>query len=262
MNIRVLGSHGSDLLFNEADQDRACRCVGFLVDQTFLIDPGTVACKLTIEEQLQLQHVLLSHAHFDHIKSLPAIADNLVGLNTPPVVIASIAPVLQAIRAHIFNEDIFPDFFNLPTPNEPVLADQILYPEKELMLGHLGITPYEVNHTIPCSGYLVRDHQTSWVFSGDTYQTETLWNAAKQDPHLKAAFIETSFPDEMLTMAVTSKHLTPSLLSREFQKIGRPDLPLFIYHMKPRFRDRIAQQLTRLKIPNLHILEEDEEISI
>ena len=66
----------------------------------------------------------------------------------------------------------------------------------------------------------------------------------------------------MLTMAVTSKHLTPSLLSREFQKIGRPDLPLFIYHMKPRFRDRIAQQLTRLKIPNLHILEEDEEISI
>ena len=249
-------------MLNEESQTRECRCVGFLVDQTVLIDPGTAACRLTIQDQLQLQYILLSHAHFDHIKSLPAIADNLVGLNKHPLVLASIAPVLQTIRSHIFNEDIFPDFFNLPTPDKPVLSDQVLHPEKEFMLGHLGITPYEVNHTIPCSGYLVREQQSSWLFSGDTYQTEALWNAARQDPQLKAAFIETSFPDEMLSMAVMSKHLTPELLEREFRKIGRPDLPLFIYHMKPRFRDRISRQLARLGIPNLHILEEGEEISI
>lgn len=262
MKIKVLGSHGSDLVFHEGGQDQVCRCVGLLIDQTLLIDPGTGACQLTIEEQLRLKHILLSHAHFDHIKGLPAIADNLVGLNTHPLVIASQAPVLHAIKAHIFNEDIFPDFFNLPTPEKPVLAEHRLSPEKETLLGEIGITPYTVNHTVPTTGFLVRQHQTSWVFSGDTHQTNALWNAAKQDAHLKAAFIETSFPDEMLDLAITSKHLTPSLLAQEFQKIGRPDLPLFIYHMKPRFRDRISSQLAQLGIPHLHILEEGEEISI
>lgn len=262
MQIKVLGSHGSDLLLDEAENPSACRCVGFLVDRTLLIDPGTGAGALTLNAQLQLKHILLSHAHFDHFKGLPAIADNLVGLSQHPLVVSGMVPVLRSIRTHIFNDQIFPDFFQLPTPEKPVLSEQALRLGSETPLEHIGITPFKVNHTVPSTGFLIRDQETSFVFSGDTHETDALWNAAKEDPHLKAAFIETSFPDEMLKMAVTSRHLTPGLLAGEFKKIGRPDLPLYIYHMKPRFRDRISSQLGRLKIPNLHIVQEGDEITL
>jgi len=262
VNIKVLGSHGSDLLLDEAGTTDTCRCVGFLVDQTLLIDPGTGAAALTLNAQRQLKHILLSHAHFDHFKGLPAIADNLVGLTEQPLIVAGTPPALRSIRAHIFNEHIFPDFFHLPTPESPVLLEKPLSLGRETLLEHIGITPWEVNHTIPSIGFLVRHRDSSFVFSGDTHETDALWHAAKKDPYLKGAFLETSFPDEMLSLAITSKHLTPALLAKEFQKIGRPDLPLFIYHMKPRFRDRITSQLNRLNIPNLHILKEGEEISL
>ena len=85
---------------------------------------------------------------------------------------------------------------------------------------------------------------------------------ASRVPTLKAAFIETSFPDEMAELAKVSKHLTPTLLAEEFAKIGRPDLPLYVYHLKPRFRDRIVHQLRDLAIPRLVVLEEGQEIEV
>ena len=66
----------------------------------------------------------------------------------------------------------------------------------------------------------------------------------------------------MAELARVSKHLTPSLFAREFRKIGRPDLPVYVYHLKPRFREQIRRELAQLKIPNLTVLEEGQEITI
>jgi hypothetical protein len=79
---------------------------------------------------------------------------------------------------------------------------------------------------------------------------------------LKAAFIETSFPDELADVAVASRHLTPALLAREFHKIGRPDVPLYVYHLKPRWRDVIERQLAQLDINNVAVLREDQELDL
>jgi len=38
--------------------------------------------------------VLLSHLHFDHIKSLPALVDNLTKEFDEPVIVAATEPVL------------------------------------------------------------------------------------------------------------------------------------------------------------------------
>ena len=59
-----------------------------------------------------------------------------------------------------------------------------------------------------------------------------------------------------------SKHLTPSLLAKEFKKIGKPDIPLYVYHMKPTFRDLIIRELMALEIFNLIILEEGQELKL
>ncbi|MEW6248519.1 MAG: hypothetical protein AB1555_17685 [Nitrospirota bacterium] len=63
-------------------------------------------------------------------------------------------------------------------------------------------------------------------------------------------------------MARLTKHLTPALLAEEFRKIGRSDLALYVYHMKPRFRDRIIHELGDLNLPNLTVLEEGQEIVV
>ncbi len=74
--------------------------------------------------------------------------------------------------------------------------------------------------------------------------------------------IALSFPDDLLKIAQARKHLTPALLAQEYQKIGRPDLPLYIYHIKPTFRDQIVEQLYHLPIPTLSVLEEGQEITV
>jgi hypothetical protein len=79
---------------------------------------------------------------------------------------------------------------------------------------------------------------------------------------LKGAFIETSFPNEYESLAKESKHLTPKLLAQEYQKIGQPDLPLYVFHLKPQFREQIASQLHDLALPSLTLLQEGEELEI
>jgi hypothetical protein len=47
----------------------------------------------------------------------------------------------------------------------------------------------------------------------------------------------------------------------EFRKIGRPDLPVYAYHLKPRFRNLIEGELRQLPISQLTVLEEDLELN-
>jgi cAMP phosphodiesterase len=81
-------------------------------------------------------------------------------------------------------------------------------------------------------------------------------------PTLKAAFIEVSYPNDMASLAYQAKHLTPSLLVKELRKLGRPDLPVYTYHMKPRFRTRIKEEISQLGIEQVTLLEEDQLITV
>lgn len=262
MKVRVLGCHGSDQLLIEEHGPRQCGTCGFLVNGKVLIDAGTVGSKLSLDELRSIRHVLLSHLHFDHIKELPTLADSLGDGDPVPVTVASIEPVLKGIERHIFNGEVYPDFFRIPHPDRPVLTALTLNPGQERTLSDLRVLPVLVNHVVPTVGFIVHDRESAILYSGDTYQTEELWRVAAHVPSLKAAFIETSYPNEMADLAKVSKHLTPALLAEEFAKIGRSDLPLYVYHLKPRFRDRIIRQLRELAIPTLRVLEEGQEIEV
>ncbi|MFQ5931925.1 MAG: MBL fold metallo-hydrolase [Nitrospiraceae bacterium] len=260
MKIRVLGCHGSDQLLEGATSVQQCRTCGFLVNETVMVDAGAVGAALRLEEQQRIRHVLLSHLHFDHVKGLPTLADNLVHDVMDPVVLSSIPPVLDGLRAHLFNDLVYPNFLSLPDPQRPTFVVRALDIGKESELSSLSVTAIAVNHLVPTVGFLVREGATSFLYSGDTYETDSIWKVAANEPTLKAAFIETSFPDKLSDLARVSKHLTPALLAQEFRKIGRPDLPVYVYHMKPRFRDEIRRELRQLKIRNLNVLEEGQEV--
>ena len=85
---------------------------------------------------------------------------------------------------------------------------------------------------------------------------------AAKEPRLKAAFIETTFPNDFHNLAKVSGHLTPETFAREFVKLGRPDLPVYVYHLKPSYRHVIEGELKQLNLPNLRVLEEDQVVRI
>ena len=263
MKIRVLGSHGSDLLLKTPDGPRICRSVGFLVNDELMVDAGTLASALTLEEQQRVKYILLSHLHLDHIKGIPPLVDNLSGLVDHQVVVASLSSVIDGLQRHVFNDMVFPNFFDLQGPRHSILRAQGLEAGKEISISAgVSVTPIPVNHTVETVGFLIRDDSAAWIYSGDTHHTEEIWKVAAQTPNLKGIFIEVSFPDSMMDIAVQSKHLTPKLLAQEYRKIGKPDLPLFVYHMKPTVRDRIIQEISQLDIPHLTILQEGLELTL
>ncbi|MEX2492788.1 MAG: 3',5'-cyclic-nucleotide phosphodiesterase [Nitrospirales bacterium] len=263
MKIRVLGSHGSDLLVKGATGTTLCRSVGFLINDEIMVDAGTLASGLTLEEQRRVTHILLSHLHHDHIKGIPPMVDNLSGMVDHQVVVASVPSVIGGLQKHIFNDIVFPNFFNIQGPRHSILRVKGLEPHREVAVsGEVRVTPILVNHTVETVGYVIRDDTAAWIYSGDTHLTEEIWQVAARTSNLKGVFIEVSFPNAMLDIAIQSKHLTPALLAQEFQKIGKPDLPVFVYHMKPTVRDQIIQEVAQLDIKRVTILEEGQEIEL
>jgi cAMP phosphodiesterase len=227
-----------------------------------LLDAGTIGARLTLAEQRRIRFVLLSHLHFDHIKGLPTLLDNLAEQFDSPLIVAATEPVMQGLMDHVFNNKVYPNFFKLPHRDCPVLQAHILEPGKSVTLGHLEITPVPVNHAVPTVGYVVKGREGAFLYSGDTYQTDEIWSLGRMIPELKAAFIESSFPDEEADLAKKSKHLTPALFLKEFQKLGRPNLPVYAYHMKPTATHRIKEQISRLGIERVAFLEEDQIVTL
>lgn len=230
-----------------------------------MIDAGTIGAALRLDEQKRIRHVLLSHLHFDHVQGLPTLADNLVEEEADtfdPVALTSIGSVLEGLHAHLFNGKVYPDFFSLPEAGHPIFVPRTLEPGKESDLSSLRVRAIPVNHQVPTVGFLIRDGDSTVLYSGDTHTTDEIWKEAARERTLKAAFIETSFPNRLSELATVSKHLTPALFAREFGKIGRPDLPVYVYHLKPRFRQEIIGELGQLRIRHLTVLEEGQEVEV
>lgn len=262
MKIRVLGCHGSEQFGAEKTGRHQSRTCGFLINDTVMVDAGTIGAVLTLEEQRAIRHILLSHLHFDHIQGLPTFADNLSEHAGQPVSLIGIAEVLEGLQTHIFNDTVYPNFLKLPTPRQPVFECRVVEPGHPIQVAGLHITAIRVNHLVPAVGFLIREGSSSVLYSGDTYSTEEIWNVAARETTLKAAFIETSFPNDMADLAFASKHLTPVLLAQELLKLGRPNVPVYLYHMKPRQRGKIERDVRQLRLQHVSFLDEGQEIVV
>lgn len=263
MKVRVLGCHGSDQVVRESGGVRGCCTCGFLVNESLLLEAGTIGRKLDLDEQRRIRVVLLTHSHFDHIQGLPTLADNLVGHDSAPVLLVGLPETLRGLRDHVFNETMYPDFFCLPDPARPVFRAETLVPGHAWPCEGFNVLGVSVNHTVPAVGYLLSDPTGTLLYSGDTHDTDELWQRAATMPSLKAVFVETSYPDAMADLARASKHLTPSLLGAQLRKLGRPDVAVYVYHVKPRFRDRIRAEVAQLELgQRITFLEEDQVVHL
>ena len=249
MKMRVLGAFGGEG-FGQ-------RPSAFLVDDRILIDAGSVSSALSVPEQLEIEHALISHSHLDHVTGLAYLTETLACCgSTRPVTIASLAPVVEALRTAIFNNVVWPDFSRIPDPEHAVIRYRHLSEGAEQRVGNLWVTPVPVHHTVPATGFIVHDGESGFIYSGDTGPTRELWQAARGLRGLRAVVLECAFPNRLGPLAEAARHMTPELISREIDKLP-PDIPIWIYHVKPQFHDETAEDLARIPGNRVAILEQD-----
>jgi ribonuclease BN (tRNA processing enzyme) len=248
MKIRVLGAYGAEGL--------AQRPSAFLVNERVLIDGGTVGAALATTEQLAIEYALVSHSHLDHVAGLAYLTETLALWESPtPLTIASLEPVVSALRTSIFNDTVWPDFTKLPRPR-PVLRFQPLLEDADQRVGGFWVRPVAVSHTVPTSGFIVHDGISGIVYSGDTGPTDALWKAAAEVSGLRAVILECAFPNRLAGLADLARHMTPELIRRELDKMPA-DVPVLIFHVKPQFYDEIGDELGAVDDARITMLEQD-----
>jgi cAMP phosphodiesterase len=253
MKIRILGCYGTELLDYHA--------TSFLVNEEILVDAGTIASALTMEEQLKIRSILLSHSHFDHIKGLFFLADNLCEPFSTPVDIYSTAGILDTLREHYFNDLLSPDFTSIPDEKNPIMRFKPIVPGEGFKVNGLMVHAFKANHVVESVGYKLQDGNSAVLYSGDTGATPWLWKEAREQKDLKAIFVETSFPNRLSELAELSGHLTPSMLEEELKKIDSLDVPIFIFHMKPQYLEALTAEIEGLNHPNISLLKQGDEFT-
>ncbi len=223
-----------------------------LINETVVIDAGSIGFMLPIEAQTKVQHVFLSHSHLDHIASLPILLDNRAARQSSPIDLYSSQRVLESLRNHFFNNEIWPDVEMIKPGGQAGFRSRIIAPRVAVEVAGLHITPIELNHVIPTFGFIAADDQATVAFISDTAQTDEIWQTLDQVENLKAVFVECAFPNSQRELADVSKHLTPEILRGELEKLSRPTR-IIVVHMKPAFHETIAEELASLQIKNLEI---------
>ncbi|MGQ0622321.1 MAG: MBL fold metallo-hydrolase [Panacagrimonas sp.] len=233
MRIKVLGCSGGvgpDL-----------RTTSLLIDDTILIDAGTGIGDLSLAQMRRIGHIFLTHSHLDHVCGLAFMADNLFDLIEKPLEIIGIEPTLRAVRDHIFNWSIWPDFSQLPTPEEPIIKFREIELQSVQEIGGLRLRPFEVRHSIPAIGYAVEGPEGVFVFTGDTGASRKLWRFLNSLERLDRLMIEIAFPNEQADLSDRSGHYTPALLGNELGGLRhRPQI--FLTHHKPGCEALIVKQ--------------------
>jgi ribonuclease BN (tRNA processing enzyme) len=255
VKIKVLGSSGSEA--------PGYNSPAFLVDDFLLLDAGTIAGSLDRDAQCRITHILLTHAHLDHFKGIPSLLDNIVvSKHNCRLVVVSGEDVLADLKRNIFNDRIWPDFAALPSPEQPVMRYQTISSDNPMRIGGYTITAVPVNHTVPAYGYIVADSANdALVYTGDSGPTERMWKALKRY-RVRVLITEVSFPNDLLSLACASGHMTPGLFAKELNKMSVIPERIFITHVKPYYRETIQTEVAKIAGVAVEFLHDGMEIVV
>jgi cAMP phosphodiesterase len=223
----------------------------FLVNDRVAVDAGSLGLSVAPERRADVADVIITHPHIDHTCGLAIHVASAFPTLERPVRVYGTEPVIDALRAHVFNGTIWPDFTRIPLVDSdlPSLEFHTIEENVPFEVAGLRVTPVPVNHVVPTIGLVVEGDGAAVVFTSDTYKTDALWEVANDVENLKAVFIDCSYPSELDWLAETAKHLTPLLILEERAKLERP-AHIFAVHIKPEARERVVAEIERLDRPD------------
>ena len=244
MKIRVLGCSGAIA--------EGSRTTSFLVDHDVLVDAGTGVGDLPLEALAQIDHILVSHSHLDHVLAIGLLADSVMRMRVaqgrPPIQVHALPETLDALRNHIFNGVIWPDFTRLPHADRPVLQLVSFAVGERLKVAGKNFEVLSAAHTVPAVGFGLQGRDGWWVFTGDTGPNPALWErlSSMTVSHL---IIETAFSDEESELARLSQHLCPEKLGRELAHLAG-EVNVHITHIKPGEVNAVMAEVSALATPH------------
>jgi ribonuclease BN (tRNA processing enzyme) len=248
MILNVLGCSGAIAA--------GCKTTAFLLDGDVLIDAGTGVGDLALDELARIDHILISHSHLDHVLAIGLLADSVMRVRRAQgrgaICVHALPETLAALRTHIFNGVIWPDFTRLPSAEQPMLQLVSFEVGEVLTLNGKRIEVLSASHTVPAVGFAVecRGAEGSteppgwWVYTGDTGPNPLLWERLRK-MRVAHLIIETAFSDEERQLARISRHLCPAALGHELVQLGG-SVDVHITHIKPGEVDAVMAEIGRL----------------
>ena len=250
MRLQVLGGFGGE--------SRDCRMTCLLINGSIALDAGSLSQVLSVERQVEVHSILLSHSHMDHTNSLPFFIENVYGKSERPIDIHASEATVYAIRKYLFNNATWPDFTRLPNHLLPAMRFTEFQSEVPLTIDGVTFTPIPVDHLVPTHGFLIEQDGAAILWSSDTGPTQRLWEIPNRTPNLKAVCIDTSFDNSLQDVADISLHLTPRTLEIELRKLQKR-IPILVHHLKPPCVEKIHEEVRRLGNPDIEFLEQGKE---
>lgn len=238
MKLRILGCSGGI--------SQGLRTTSFLVDDDVLIDAGTGVGDLTLDEMAKIRHIFLTHSHLDHVGCLPLLVDSIFSRISDPIVIHGQAETIKALKEHVFNWAIWPDFAILPTAVSPVMRfqDELAGSVVEVDGRRFELIP--VNHIVPTVGYRVESAEgKSFAFTGDTTTNDTFWEALNAHNNLDVLILEAAFSNKDEALSNTARHYCPNTLAADLVKL-KHEPEFFLTHYKPAEENKIFDEVQQL----------------
>lgn len=235
MKLKVLGCAGGI-----GGRERYTTCLR--LDDDILLDAGTGLNSLDLDQLLRIDHVFITHCHLDHVAGLALLLDAVQGKRRGPVVVHATQRVIDALKKHLFNWMLWPDFTRIPNETDPVMRWEPIEPGQAIELGDRRITAHAVNHTVGSAAYAICNSRAGFLFSGDMCSTPGLWPALAAEPKLCKVIVDCSFANIDCALAEMSMHFCPQSLIQDIRDVAQ-SVEFLIYHLKPGLEDVIMQEL-------------------
>ena len=236
MQLRILGCSGG---ISPGQGTTA-----FLLDQTVLLDAGTGVESLTYEEMQQVEAIVLTHSHLDHISHLPFLLNNLIGGSHQTIQVYGLSHTIDALKKHIFNDIIWPDFTTLPSHDRPCVQLNIVKYGDVLSLAGKQVVVLPAHHSVPTAGYWIGNDDAAFAFSGDCSENDDLWHALNNLPPVDMLIMDNQYSKKDKAVSELAKHYYPGVLKSDLEKLDyRP--PVFISHLPVRNKEMVLNEIRK-----------------
>ena len=233
MELRVLGCSGG--------VGAGLRTTTLLLNEHILFDAGTGVGDLSLDEMAGIRHIFLTHSHLDHIADIPLLVDSVFERISQPIVVHALYQTIEALRRHIFNNVIWPDFTKLPSMDNPVLKFEEMKPGEVIEVEDCKVEMIPVNHLVPGVGYRVNCGEKSFAFSGDTSSNDTFWDALNKYDNLDMLIVESAFLNKDMDLSIQAGPYCAKLLADDLKKLKlQPEI--YITHNQPGIEDDIMAE--------------------
>jgi ribonuclease BN (tRNA processing enzyme) len=243
VEVRVLGAHQCETA--------TTGFTSFLVDRVVAVDAGSLSSTLTLDEQLAIRTVLLTHRHWDHVKDMPGLgftvfSKSVAGYPLVPIDVFCLQDVRETLRAQTMGEGYWLDLFQVPDPDRPVFVHRPVSPGDDFSAGPYRVTTVQANHSVPAIGFQIADSAGRTMYYTSDNGPGCGRNWVKTKPDLLLTECTYSNAQRALDAGDMFGHLCPSQIEDELRYFRelKGYLPrVVIVHVNPFYEADVRREL-------------------